>query len=291
LSRPFSDSKLKGTFDISAMASSAKPALQLTSDDIRAHYDDFSWVYRFYWGEHIHHGLFPTGKETAEQAQELLLHYCAQLAEITPGMHVADVGCGHGGTACFLAREYGCHVLGLTISDEQFRVASARSQSLRHPASVRIEHGDAESYVFSARSFDLIWNMESWEHFFDKQAYLRKTARALKPGGRLALAAWTGSMQHAVVREIARVFLCPQLLTTQECTGYIRESGLRVLHSEEIGTKVARTWELCAEQVKRAEFLLSFLPQRFRAFAHGVELMREGFRSGRLNYTLMVAQK
>lgn len=271
------------------MASSAKPALQLTSADIRTHYDDFSWVYRFYWGEHIHHGLFPTGGETAEQAQELLLRYCAQLAGVAPGMHVADVGCGHGGTAFFLAREYGCSVLGLTISHEQFRVASA--QSLHRPANVRIEHADAESYVFPAGSFDLIWNMESWEHFFDKQAYLRKAASALKPGGRLALAAWTGSMQDDVVREIARVFLCPQLVTTEACAAYIRQSGLRVLHSEEIGPKVAKTWDLCAEQVKRAQFLLSFLPQRFRAFADGVELMREGFRTGKLNYSVIVAQK
>ncbi len=273
------------------MASIAKPALQLTSDDIRTHYDDFSWVYRFYWGEHIHHGLFPTGDETAAEAQELLLRYCAQLAGVAPGMHVADVGCGHGGTSWFLSREYRCRVFGLTISKSQFRIATERMRLLPDPASVRIEHGDAEAYFFPAGSFDLIWNMESWEHFFDKQAYLRKAASALKPGGRLALAAWTGSMQDDVVREIARIFLCPQLVTTEACAAYIRQSGLRVLHSEEIGPKVARTWDLCAEQVKRAQFLLSFLPQRFRAFADGVELMREAYRSGKLNYTVIVAQK
>lgn len=273
------------------LSSSAQSALELTSDHIRAHYNDFSWVYRFYWGEHIHHGLFSTGEESAAQSQELMLRHCAQLAGIVPGMNVADVGCGHGGTACFLAREYGCRVLGLTISEEQFRVASERARSLPQPAMVRIEHADAEGYVLPEGSFDLIWNMESWEHFFDKEAYLQKAARALKPGGRLMLAAWTGSMQDDIVREIARVFLCPQLLTTKECTEYIREAGLRVLHLEEIGSKVARTWDLCAEQVKKAQFLLSFLPQKFRGFADGVKLMREGFRSGKLNYTVVVAQK
>jgi tocopherol O-methyltransferase len=271
------------------VASTVQHALEVTSDDIRAHYDDFSWVYRFYWGEHIHHGLFLTGEESAGQSQELLLRYCAQLAGIVPGMNVADVGCGHGGTACFLAREYDCHVLGLTISEQQFRIASGRSRS--HPAMVRIEHADAEEYVFPAESFDVIWNMESWEHFFDKQAYLQKAASALKPGGRLMLAAWTGSMQDEIVREIARVFLCPQLLATTECTEYIRDGGLRVLHLEEIGTKVATTWDLCAEQVKKALFMLSVLTQKLRGFAVGVELLREGFSSGKLNYTVIVAQK
>lgn len=273
------------------MASSVQTAPALTSDDIRAHYDDFSWVYRFYWGEHIHHGLFPAGKETAAESQELLVRYCAQLAGVAPGMHVADVGCGYGGTACFLAGEHGCDVLGLTISEAQFRVVSAKARSLPNPAAVRSKHADAETYVLAPESFDVIWNMESWEHFFDKQAYLQKVACALKPGGRLMLAAWTGSMQDEIVREIARVFLCPDLLTTRDCAAYIRESGLRVLHSEEIGAKVSRTWDMCAEQVDRARFLLSILPQRFRDFADGVELMREGFRSGKLNYSVLVAQK
>jgi tocopherol O-methyltransferase len=273
------------------MASSAKPALQFNSDDIRAHYDDFSWVYRFYWGEHIHHGLFRTGKETAAEAQELLVRYCAHLAGIEPGMHLADVGCGHGGTACFLAREYSCRVFGLTISGSQFRIGTERVRSLPNPASVRIDHGDAESYLFPPGSFDLIWHMESWEHFFNKRAYLEKAATALKPAGRLMLAAWTGSMQDDIVREIARVFLCPQLLTAKECASYIQDSGMRVLHLEDVGPKVARTWDLCAEQMQRARFMLSFLPQRFREFADGIELMREGFRSGKLNYTVIVAQR
>jgi hypothetical protein len=80
-------------------------------------------------------------------------------------------------------------------------------------------------------------------------------------------------------------------LTIGDCATYIRESGLGVLHSEEIGPKVAKTWDLCAEQVHRARFLLSILPQRFRDFAGGVELMREAFRSGKLNYSVLVAQK
>jgi tocopherol O-methyltransferase len=273
------------------MASSAQTARVLTSDDIRGHYDDFSWVYRFYWGEHIHHGLFATGEETAGEAQELLVRHCAQLAGMSRGMHVADVGCGHGETARFLASEYHCRVLGLTISERQFQIANEKTPSLSNPAMLRFEHGDAENFVLAPESFDVIWNMESWEHFFNKQAYFEKAARALKPGGRLMLAAWTGSMQDETVREIARSFLCPDLVATRVCAAYIRKSGLRVLHAEEIGPKVARTWDLCAEQVQRARFLLSILPQRFRAFAEGVELMREGFRSGKFNYSILVAEK
>jgi tocopherol O-methyltransferase len=84
----------------------AKSIPNLEPRDIREHYDDFSWVYRLCWGEHIHHGLFING-ESAHEAQVALLRYCAKLAGIAKAMRVADVGCGHGGTARFLAAEYG----------------------------------------------------------------------------------------------------------------------------------------------------------------------------------------
>jgi hypothetical protein len=105
------------------------------------------------------------------------------------------------------------------------------------------------------------------------------------------LAAWTGSMQDDIVREIARVFLCPDLLTVEECAEYIRGSGLRVLHSEKISQMVAATWDLCAERGWMARPLLSILPRKFRDLFDGVELMREGFRSGKLNYSVLVAEK
>jgi tocopherol O-methyltransferase len=264
---------------------------RLLAADIREHYDDFSWVYRLYWGEHIHHGIFPSGNETQRHAQDLLLRRCAEMADLGPGMKVADVGCGHGATARFLAREYGCQVLGLTISPVQFKAAVQGARSLPDPAGVSFELADAEQYSFTASSLDVVWNMESSEHFFDKTAYFQKAAAALKPGGRLMLAAWTGSMQHQLIREIARVFLCPELLTTEQYSAEIQTAGLNVLQAEEIGPLVARTWDLCAAHARLAAPLLLALPEKFRSFAQGIELMREGFRCGLLNYSIVVAGK
>lgn len=264
---------------------------RLQTADIRAHYDDFSWVYRLYWGEHIHHGFFPAGHETQRLAQELLVRRCAELAGLGAEMKVVDVGCGHGGTARFLAREYGCQVLGLTISPLQFKAAVQGARSLPDPSAVSFELADAEQYAFPAAGFDVVWNMESSEHFFDKPAYFRKAAATLKPGGRLMLAAWTGSMEHQLVCEVARVFLCPELQTTGQYSAQIQSAGLNVLQAEEIGPLVARTWELCAGHARLAAPLLPALPEKFRNFARGVELMREGFRSGLLNYSIVVAGK
>ncbi|HEY6250579.1 MAG TPA: methyltransferase domain-containing protein, partial [Candidatus Angelobacter sp.] len=181
----------------------------LSSRDIGDHYNQFAWAYRRYWGDHIHHGLFLTGNEDREESQQLMLRHCAVRVGLCAGLSVADVGCGHGATAALLATEYSCKILGLTISETQFKYAREACASLN--GNVHFELANAEEYVFPAGSFDVIWNMESSEHFFDKPAYFRKVATALKPGGKLMVAAWSGSMKDQIIREIARGFLCPEL--------------------------------------------------------------------------------
>lgn len=258
-----------------------------TASNIGEHYDQFAWAYRRYWGEHIHHGLFVNGDEDARTAQERMVRYCADRAGVQAGMKVADVGCGHGGTAALLARDYSCAVLGLTISRTQLELARKNCSSL--DGRVRFEHADAEAYAFPASSFDLIWNMESSEHFFDKRAYFRKVAAALKPGGRLMLAAWSGSMKNRLVRDVAKIFLCPELWTAAEYAAAIESAGMKIISQEQLAEQVARTWEISAQQVNKARWMLSLLPAAFTEFTQGIELMREGYHNGKLQYSVMVA--
>jgi cyclopropane fatty-acyl-phospholipid synthase-like methyltransferase len=182
-------------------------------------------------------------------------------------------------------------VLGLTISQAQWKLASKLSRSIREPGSVRFELADAEAYSFPTSNFDLVWNMESLGHFFRKADYLTKVAAALKPGGRFLLADWTGSMAHLLVRQIAEAFLCPDLLTAEQYRQQLHSAGMSVVCCETLAGQVARTWDICAERLHTTGWLLTLLPRRFRTFRKGVELMREGFRSGQLDYTVLVAEK
>jgi cyclopropane-fatty-acyl-phospholipid synthase len=66
---------------------------------------------------------------TLEEAQAAKKAHIAGKLMIEPGMRVLDIGCGWGGMALTLARDYGARVVGVTLSEEQIKVAQARAQA------------------------------------------------------------------------------------------------------------------------------------------------------------------
>src|SRR5205807_3209136 len=106
---------------------------------------------------------------------------------------------------------------------------------------------------------------------------------------RLMVAEWTGSMEHQIVRDIARIFLCPDLVTGDQYAKYIEEAGMRVISREQLASKVMATWQLHARHAQlllRASWLV---PERLRNFAKGIQLMQEAYRNGQLTYSLLIA--
>ena len=262
----------------------------VTTNAIRDHYDSLAFVYRSFWGDHIHHGLFVDEEETPEQAQVNLLDHC--IAKVNPGGgEVLDVGCGHGGTAIRLAKRCDCTVLGLTISEKQARLARENAKHAQLSGLITFIMQDAESYEYPAAAFDLVWTMESSEHFHDKEQYFRNVANTLRSGGRLLLAAWTGSMTRPKVREVARAFLCPELWTGTHYQAAIESAGMRLRSCEDLSRQVMRTWEICQRTAQASKPVVSLLGEAAREFVGGIESILEAYRTGDLTYTVMVAEK
>lgn len=64
-------------------------------------------------------GLYPTGHETLEQAQNHKIDYVADAIQLERGMTVLDIGCGWSYTAKRLTEVHGANVTGVTLSKEQ----------------------------------------------------------------------------------------------------------------------------------------------------------------------------
>ena len=262
-----------------------------TAADIREHYDSLALVYRTFWGDHIHHGLFLSGDESPAEAQVKLLDHCIALLGLRGGEHVLDVGCGHGGTSVYLARRYGCLVQGLTLSEKQGRLAEENAKAARVPHTTTFLVRNADLHEYPADTFDVVWTMESSEHFADKSLYFANVGRTLKPGGQLLLAAWTGAMSRPRVSEVARAFLCPELWTPEQYQVAIRAAGMEVKHREDLTSQIVRTWEICQQRARLAGPVVTLLPRMAREFVEGIAIILDAYRSGDLSYTVLTAEK
>ncbi len=68
--------------------------------------------------------------QSLEAAQQAKLDLICRKLELEPGMRVLDIGCGWGGLAEYMARNYQVSVVGVTISAEQQKMARARCADL-----------------------------------------------------------------------------------------------------------------------------------------------------------------
>ncbi|OYV26678.1 MAG: SAM-dependent methyltransferase [Acidocella sp. 20-63-7] len=126
---------------------------------------------------------FQRGDETLEEAQAAKKrHIAAKLKLNRPGLEVLDIGCGWGGTALTLARDYGARVTGITLSEEQLIEARARAQDAGLADRVKFELMD---YRAMERQFDRIVSVGMFEHVGvpNYPAYFATLKRCLKPDG------------------------------------------------------------------------------------------------------------
>lgn len=126
--------------------------------------------------------LYPTGKETLEEAEILMLESYCEKAKLKDGQDVLDLGCGWGSLSLYLAQKYPkSRIVGLSNSSTQKAHidSSAKSRGL---SNVEIITGDVNHFDFGgSRHFDRILSIEMFEHMKNYQALLRKVSTWLRP--------------------------------------------------------------------------------------------------------------
>jgi tocopherol O-methyltransferase len=275
------------------------PKTRQTSAAVAAHYDQLDDFYRDIWGSHVHHGYWVTGKETADEATEALIDLLAGRLDLSQGQETVDIGCGYGATARYLAKHYGLHVTGLSISLAQVRQAQATPAT-----NVSIQHADWLANALPDQKFGRAYAIESSEHMPDKQRFFDEAFRTLKPGGLFGICAWLAAenpkaweIRH-LLEPICREGRLPGMGTAAEYRAMAVTSGFETVSFEDISANVSKTWVICAQRLGKAvltqprylKFLLN-RGQENRVFALTLFRLLLAYRTGAMRYGLLVFRK
>jgi len=273
--------------------------LSTLDSDVAAHYDDLDKWYRVVWGDHVHHGLWRTGKESRAEAVRALTTYLADSLELVSGEKVCDVGCGYGGTARILATEYGADVDGYTLSERQFAYAQEQLEGARSPRYHLMnwfENGLPDD------AFDAAIAIESSEHFEDKGAMIAEMYRVLKPGGRIGVYTWLASpaptdwQRRHLLEPICSEGRLPNLGDESDHRQRMVDAGFVDVTFEELSRQVRKTMPLIVGRIMlRLTWDVSgwrhllFGPNK--VFAKTIVRIMTAYYTGAMQYGMLVAKK
>lgn len=153
--------------------------------NVQHHYDIDNDLFQEFLDRDMQYSCayFETPDMSLDEAQQAKLAHIARKLCLSPGQKVLDIGCGWGGMALFLAREYDVEVTGLTLSDDQFTHAQKRAEArgLNNRVTFR-----KEDYRDHQGEYDAIVSVGMFEHVGrpQHQVFFHQVARLLKPDGR-----------------------------------------------------------------------------------------------------------
>jgi len=99
-------------------------------ENVAHHYDLSAELYHLFLDidQQYSCAYFRDPNENLETAQQNKKELLASKLLLQPGMRVLDIGCGWGGMGLHLAREHGANVTGITLSQEQHKLAAQRAK-------------------------------------------------------------------------------------------------------------------------------------------------------------------
>jgi cyclopropane-fatty-acyl-phospholipid synthase len=165
-----------------------KNSLLGSRKNISAHYDLGNEFYRLFLDPSMTYSsaYFKDPEQTLEDAQYQKYDQLCRKLQLKQADHVLEIGSGWGGFAIYAAKNYGCRVSTVTVSEQQFKYALSCIAAEQLSDKITIELKD---YRNLKGKFDKIVSIEMLEAVGHEyyESYFSQCHRLLKKDGILAL--------------------------------------------------------------------------------------------------------
>jgi len=267
----------------------------------RRHYDLGNAFYREWLDPSMTYSsaLFEDGTNDLTAAQHNKYRRLAEAINLQPGQRVLEIGCGWGGFAEYVAKNYDARVVGLTISTEQRDFALKRMQAAGLSDKVEIRFQD---YRDERGQYDRIASIEMIEAVGEEfwPQYFSQLRDRLAPGGLAGIQAITiqDKFFNAYRREVdfiqRYVFPGGMLPSPQVLKSLGEKFGVPVIRERIFGEDYAKTLATWRDNFRAAwpNLMPLGFDERFRRlWEYYLAYCEAGFLSGNIDVRQVVFAK
>ena len=149
---------------------------------------------------------------------------------LRPGLRVLDVASGKGESAIYLARQFGCHVVGVDFGPQNVGESTVRAATAGVADLVSFVEGDAESLNFPDAIFDAVICECAFCTFPHKHLAAAEFHRVLRPGGGIGMSDLTrsGFLPAELEDLLAWIACIADARPVEEYTGCLAAAGFDV---------------------------------------------------------------
>lgn len=218
------------------------------SKNIKSHYDLGNDFYKLWLDETMSYSCayFQNSNDTLYQAQINKIDHTLKKLDLKPGEKLLDIGCGWGWLAVMAAQKYGVNVVGITISEEQYKKAIDRVKEFKLENKIEIRLQNYQDLEFE-NYFDKVVSVGMFEHVGKENLslYFMKLKQVLKPGGSMLLHSILSMFEGKTNAWIDKyIFPGGYLPSLREVVSTMSEWDFHLLLSESLRMHYAKTLDM-----------------------------------------------